>query len=77
MIKAQGVRYLLGAELGYLVMANLWVSGGYNFTGYRDDDLTDANTTTKGAYMRLRFKFDEDLFKMGVPAVNKSMEPQQ
>lgn len=75
--QSSGVRYLLGAELGYLVMANLWVSGGYNFTGYRDDDLTDANTTTKGAYMRLRFKFDEDLFKMGVPAVNKSMEPQQ
>ena len=75
--QSSGVRYLLGAELGYLVMANLWVSGGYNFTGYRDEDLTDANTTTKGAYMRLRFKFDEDLFKMGEPAVNKSMEPQQ
>lgn len=75
--QSSGVRYLLGAEVGYLVAANLWVSGGYNFTGYRDADLTDANTTTKGAYMRLRFKFDEDLFKMGVPVVNKSMEPQQ
>jgi len=75
--QSSGVRHLLGAEVGYLVAANLWVSGGYNIFGYRDDDLTDANTTVKGAYMRLRFKFDEDLFKMGVPVVNKSMEPQQ
>ncbi|MEC7120018.1 MAG: hypothetical protein VXW65_08980, partial [Pseudomonadota bacterium] len=72
-----GVRYLLGAEVGYLVAANLWLSGGYNFFGYRDDDLVDGNTTTKGAYLRLRFKFDEDLFKMGVVTTNKSMEPQQ
>lgn len=75
--QSSGIRHLLGAEVGYLVAANLWVSGGYNFSGYRDEDLVDGNTTVKGAYMRLRFKFDEDLFKMGVPAVNKSMEPQQ
>lgn len=75
--QSSGIRQLLGAEVGYLVAANLWVSGGYNLSGYSDEDLTDGNTTVKGAYMRLRFKFDEDLFKMGVPVTNKSMEPQQ
>ncbi|MFA9204633.1 MAG: hypothetical protein ACEQSD_11595, partial [Flavobacteriales bacterium] len=75
--QSSGIRQLIGAEVGYLVAANLWVSGGYNLSGYRDEELADGNTTVKGAYMRLRFKFDEDLFKMGVPAVNKSMEPQQ
>lgn len=73
---SDGQRYLVGAEIGYLLAANLWVSGGYNFIGYRDDDLVDSNTTAKGVYMRLRFKFDEDLFNMGSAAVNKSMEPQ-
>lgn len=75
--QSSGIRQLIGAEVGYLVAANLWVSGGYNLSGYRDEELTDGNTTVKGAYMRLRFKFDEDLFKMGVPVTNKSMEPQQ
>ncbi len=74
---SDGQRYLIGAEVGYLLAANLWVSGGYNFIGYRDDDLVDGNTTAQGVYMRLRFKFDEDLLNLGSVAVNKSMEPQQ
>ena len=74
---SDGQRHLIGAEVGYLLAANLWVSGGYNFIGYRDDDLLDSNTTAKGGYIRLRFKFDEDLLNMGSAAVNKSMEPQQ
>ena len=55
-------QYGLGLELGYLVTANLWVSAGYNFFGYRDEDLAGADYTTKGPYVRLRFKFDETLF---------------
>lgn len=58
-----GQRTLLGAEIGYLVAENLWVSGGYNFSGYRDDDLVESDTTHQGAYLRFRFKFDENLFK--------------
>lgn len=72
---SSGQRYLLGAEVGYLLAANLWVSAGYNFSGYRDDDLTDSDTTIKGGYLRFRFKFDEDLFNFNNPTVNKSQEP--
>lgn len=60
---SSGQRILLGAEAGYLVAANLWLSAGYNFSGYRDDDLVESNTTLQGAYLRFRFKFDEELFK--------------
>lgn len=60
---SSGQRILLGAEVGYLVAANLWVSAGYNFSGYKDDDLIESNTTLQGAYVRFRFKFDEDIFK--------------
>ncbi len=52
----------LGAEAGYRVIDNLWVSLGYNFTGFHDRDLVEDNTSAQGAYVRMRFKFDESLF---------------
>lgn len=72
---SSGKRFLIGAEVGYLVAANLWVSGGYNFMGYRDDEIVDSDTTMHGPYIRLRFKFDEDLFNSGKSRINKSREP--
>lgn len=62
---AQSRQYGLGLELGFMVMENLWVSAGYNVFGYRDDDLTSGEYTNKGAFIRLRYKFDEDLFSGG------------
>ena len=58
-------QYGIGAELGFMVMENLWVSAGYNFFGYRDDDLAAGDYTNRGVYVRLRYKFDEDLFASG------------
>ena len=58
----QSKTYAVGLELGFLVMENLWLSGGYNFYGYRDDDFANGEYTNKGTYLRLRYKFDEDLF---------------
>ena len=59
----QSKKYAVGIELGFLVMENLWLSGGYNFFGYRDDDFANGEYTNKGTYLRLRYKFDEDLFQ--------------
>ena len=59
--------YGLGVELGFLVMENLWISGGYNVFGYRDEELASGEYTSKGAFIRLRYKFDEDLFATGKP----------
>jgi uncharacterized repeat protein (TIGR01451 family) len=53
----------LGVEGGYLVHSNIWLSAGYNFLGYRDQDLAPGQYSDKGAFVRLRFKFDEDSFK--------------
>jgi large repetitive protein len=55
-------QYGLGVELGFMVMENLWVSAGYNWFGYKDDDLAFGEYTNKGAFIRLRYKFDEDIF---------------
>lgn len=51
-----------GAEVGYLVTKNVWFSVGYNLAGFRDDDLTGSEYTQEGAYLRLRIKFDENMF---------------
>lgn len=51
----------VGAEIGFFMMNNLWLSTGYNVLGFRDDDLAADEYTRRGAYLRLRFKFDESL----------------
>jgi hypothetical protein len=61
--KTSSRQYGVGIELGYLVATNLWVSAGYNLFGYRDADLAGADYTTKGPYVRLRYKFDEQLLE--------------
>lgn len=55
-------QYALGVEVGYLAATNLWVSAGYNVLGYIDDDLAAGEYTRKGAYVRVRYKFDEAAF---------------
>lgn len=49
----------LGVEVGYQAMKDLWISAGYNWLGLKDRDLTGADYTSKGVYLRLRYKFDE------------------
>lgn len=49
----------LGVEVGYQLYRNLWASAGYNFIGLEDRDLTAGEYTSKGAFLRLRYKFDE------------------
>lgn len=68
---SDGKRWLLGGEVGYLLAQNLWLSAGYNFSGYSDKDLVDSDTTTQGPYLRLRFKFDENLFNKKRPIANQ------
>lgn len=68
---SDGKRWLLGGEVGYLLAQNLWLSAGYNFSGYSDKDLVDSDTTTQGPYLRLRFKFDENLFNKKRPITNQ------
>lgn len=55
-------QYEIGPEIGYRVISNMWISSGYNLSGFRDDDLTGENVTRRGAFVRMRFKFDENIF---------------
>lgn len=68
-------QYAAGAEVGYLLQQNLWLSAGYNVSGFKgDSDLTGYEYVQHGVYLRLRFKFDETLFKGRDKAVNPSLD---
>jgi hypothetical protein len=49
----------LGAEIGYRVMENLWLSLGYTGGRYSDVDAFSSNQSWNAWHLRLRFKFDE------------------
>ncbi len=72
---ASGRQQALGLEAGRLLMQNLWLSVGWNVSGFAGDaDLAGYEYTQRGAYVRLRFKFDEDLFAGGNPQVNRALD---
>ena len=54
--------YAIGADVGYLVWKNLWLSLGYNVKGFDAPDLAGEAYTQRGVYLHLSFKFDESLF---------------
>jgi len=62
-----------GAELGYQVQTNLWLALGVNWSGFEDRELVGSDYTRRGVYIRLRWKFDEDLFRRDRPAVNPTL----
>lgn len=63
-----------GLEAGYLLKTNLWLSVGFNVTGFSDRDLTAAEYTNQGAFVRLRFKFDENLLRGNDPEINRALD---
>ncbi len=65
----------VGVEAGYLLQQNLWLSAGFNHSGFVGDaDLAGYEYTRSGVYIRLRFKFDENLFKGADRVVNRSLD---
>lgn len=67
-------QHALGVEAGYQLQDNLWLSAGYNWSGFSDRDLSGADYTNQGIYIRIRFKFDEDLFGGRDTARNPALE---
>lgn len=55
----------LGLETGYRLAPGLWLSVGHNLLGLREPDLAGLNYTSRGSYVRLRWKFDEAVLQFG------------
>lgn len=73
--KGGAKQYAYGLEAGYVLMDNVWVTLGYNFRGFSDDELAGSNYTNRGWVLGVRYKFDEDLFRKEDPSVNKTLSP--
>ncbi len=53
----------VGVDVGMVVARNIWISIGYNFAGFRDDDFEASRYTAQGPYIKFRMKADQDTFK--------------
>jgi hypothetical protein len=63
-----------GVEVGAVLQTNLRVSLGFNVTGFRDRDLAGSEYTAQGFFLRLRYKFDEDLLRAAEPLLKQTAE---
>lgn len=52
--------YAYGPSIGVSPVDNVWVSLGYNFEGYKDDDFEAAEYANEGLYLKVRLKFDQE-----------------
>ena len=52
-----------GVSVGHSAAKHIWISLGYNFSGFRDVDFSRANYTSEGVYMRLRIKFNQNTMR--------------
>ena len=59
--------YGLGASVGYKVFDNAWVSVGYNWMGFSDEDFSGSEYRAKGFYAAMRMKFDQDTLGLNKP----------
>lgn len=55
--------YSVGLDVGTTFARNVWISVGYNFAGFRDDDFSASRHTAQGPYLKIRIKADQDTFK--------------
>ena len=51
--------YSYGLSVGFNPATNMWLSLGYNWDGFEDDDFSMSGYTAEGVYLKLRFKFDQ------------------
>lgn len=59
-------RYNSGFSVGYNVEKNVWISVGYNFSGFDDKDFDEIFYRGEGAFIKFRMKFDRDSVKESI-----------
>ncbi|MDJ0749209.1 MAG: OmpA family protein [Woeseiaceae bacterium] len=57
------IDYSAGIDVGYNLGSNIWLSLGYNFAGFDDDDFAQARYTAAGPFLRFSIKADQHLLR--------------
>jgi uncharacterized repeat protein (TIGR01451 family) len=57
--QASQLDYSTGLSVGYTLFKNAWLSLGYNFTGFKDEDFSAGSYTAQGPFAKFRMKFDQ------------------
>jgi len=52
-------RYSYGVSVGHSFAKNIWLSTGFNFAGFTDQDFSGAKYSAQGFYVKFRFSFDQ------------------
>jgi hypothetical protein len=55
--------YGFGVDVGYNVGQDIWVTLGYNFEGFDDEDFAEARYTAAGPFLRFTIKADQHLLR--------------
>lgn len=53
------INYSFGPSVGVTPADNIWLSFGWNFAGFVDEDFVGAEYTREGPFLQLRVKFDQ------------------
>ena len=69
--KAQQRQHSTGLSVGHNAAKNIWVSLGYNITGFTDADFAATNYTSQGPYIRFSMKFDQSTAASAVKWMNR------
>jgi large repetitive protein len=61
----RSMQFGLGPEVGWTFLNNMRVAAGFNFFGFKDEDLAAQDYTNPGFFISFRLKFDETLLGRG------------
>jgi uncharacterized repeat protein (TIGR01451 family) len=57
------MQHSVGLDVGVTFARNIWISLGYNFAGFRDEDFSATRYTDQGPFLKIRIKADQDTFR--------------
>lgn len=63
-------KYMTGVSLGYSFATNVWISAGYNFAGFKDQDFDELTNNNQGWQLDLRIKADQETIR----SINSSQD---
>ncbi len=64
------MQYSYGPSIGASPAKNVWLSLGWNISGFSDDDFAAADYSASGPYLKLRIKFDQHTAKGLLDAIS-------